>query len=572
VKWNEILQRLLLLLIVILLGFSILLPLGSLFEKAFMNEQGQWIGVSNLLNYMKSPALLQSLGHTMYVSIISTIISVGLAFVYAYGIVRTPMRGKTFFRYTAMLPLFAPSMFFGLALTFMFGNQGFITTGFFGHLPFGIDIHLYGPVGIIISEVVYTFPQAFLILVVALSMSDYRLYEAAEMLGANPMRKFWTVTLPGTKYGLISAFFVCFTLAFTDFGAPKIVGGQYNVLATDMYKYVIGQQNMTMGATVGLVLIVPACLAFLVDRYLDRKQKNAVSAKAAPYRLVPRVWRDRLYTIYCAIISGAILVLLLTVIFGAFAKLWPYNLSLTLDHFDFTKVAGGTGWEPFWNSIRVAALTAVIGTFVTYLTAYAIEKINHWKFVRQISYFLAILPLALPGLVLGLAYIFFFNDRSNPMHGLYGSIWILVLVNIVHFFSVSFITATTALKKLDSEFEKASDSMGVPFYRTLFRVTIPITLPAMMEMGIYFFINSMVTISAVVFLYAPDLKLASVMIVNMDDAGDIAPASAMSILLVATSVLVRILYEWATSAMRKRAAKWQSRTNDAQQDSGAMKL
>ena len=384
-------------------------------------------------------------------------------------------------------------------------------------------------------------------------------------------RKFWTVTLPGTKYGLISAFFVCFTLAFTDFGAPKIVGGQYNVLATDMYKYVIGQQNMTMGATVGLVLIVPACLAFLVDRYLDRKQKNAVSAKAVPFRLVPRVWRDRFYTTYCAIISGAILVLLLTVIFGAFAKLWPYNLSLTLDHFDFTKVAGGTGLEPFWNSIKVAALTAVIGTFVTYLTAYAIEKINHWKFVRQIGYFLAILPLALPGLVLGLAYIFFFNDRSNPMHGMYGSIWILVLVNIVHFFSVAFITATTALKKLDSEFEKASDSMGVPFYRTLFRVTIPITLPAMMEMGIYFFINSMVTISAVVFLYAPDLKLASVMIVNMDDAGDIAPASAMSILIVATSVIVRIIYEWATSAMRKRAAKWQSRTNDVQQDSRSMK-
>ncbi|WP_078499424.1 putative 2-aminoethylphosphonate ABC transporter permease subunit [Paenibacillus selenitireducens] len=561
-NWNENLQRLLLLIIAAALAVSILLPLGALFERAFMNEEGEWIGVSNVFTYLASPALAQSLANTMFVSVISTIISVALAFAYAFGIVRTMMRGKTFFRYAALLPLFAPSMMHGLALTFMFGNQGYVTTGFFGLLPTGWDIHLYGPVGIIISEVVFTFPQAFLIMVVALSMSDFRLYEAAETLGAGQMRKFFTVTLPGVKYGLISAFFVCFTLVFTDFGAPKIVGGQYNVLATDMYKYVIGQQNMSMGATVGLVLILPAILAFAVDRYLERKQKSVVSAKAVPFQLKRRPGRDRLYTIYCSVIAGAILILLLTVVYGSFVKLWPYNLSLTLDHFDFTKVAGGTGLEPFWNSLKVSFLTAIIGTIVTYLSAYAIEKLKVWKPLRLLGYFLSIIPLALPGLVLGLSYIFFFNQKSNPLNGLYGTIWILVLVNIVHFFSVAFITATTALKKLDNEYEYASDSMGVPFYRTLFKVTVPITIPAILEMGIYFFINSMVTISAVVFLYAPDLKLASVMIVNMDDAGDIAPASAMSILIVGTSILVRIAYEWGTAKLRRRSAKWQSRSQD----------
>jgi iron(III) transport system permease protein len=183
-----------------------------------------------------------------------------------------------------------------------------------------------------------------------------------------------------------------------------------------------------------------------------------------------------------------------------------------------------------------------------------IEKTQVWRGLRQAGYFLSILPLALPGMVIGLAYIFFFNNPNNPFHGLYGTIWILVLANVIHFFAVSFITATTALKKLDPEFEMAAESMGISRAKVFWRVTVPVCTPAIIEMVVYFFINSLVTISAVVFLYAADFKLAAVSIVNMDDAGDVAPAAAMSVLIVILNIFARAGAEWIAAKIRKRAA------------------
>ncbi|MFI8714802.1 putative 2-aminoethylphosphonate ABC transporter permease subunit [Brevibacillus brevis] len=548
---GKALQKWLIGLVVLGLSASVLLPLGQLFSKAFYNKNGQFIGLDNFVTYFSTPALAGSLNNTLYISGMTTLIAVTLAFLFAYALTRSGIRGKRVFRAIALLPLFAPTMMHGIALTYLFGNQGLVTTGIFGLLPFQWDIDLYGPVGVILAEIVYVFPQAYLILAVSLAFADYQLYEAADTLGANHLRKFFVVTIPSVKYGIVSACFVCFTLSFTDFGAPKVVGGQFSVLATDVYKQVIGQQNMTMGATVGLLLIIPALVAFVVDRIVERKQHAAVTAKSKPYRIKENRLRDTFYFILCLSVSGFLLLLMAAVVLASFIKVWPYNLTFGLDHYDFSNVAG-EGIEPLWNSILVALLTAVIGTAVTFITAYTIEKSQVWKGLRQAGYFLSILPLALPGMVIGLAYIFFFNNPSNPFHGMYGRIWILILANVIHFFAVGFITATSALKKLDPEFEQAAESMGIPQTKLLWRVTIPVCMPAIVEMAVYFFINSMVTISAVVFLYAADFKLASVSIVNMDDAGDVAPAAAMSVLIVFLNILARAGAEWIASKLRKR--------------------
>jgi iron(III) transport system permease protein len=548
---GKAMQKWLIALVVLGLSASVLLPLGQLFSKAFYNKNGQFIGLDNFVTYFSTPALAGSLNNTLYISAMTTLIAVTLAFLFAYALTRSGIRGKRVFRAIALLPLFAPTMMHGIALTYLFGNQGLVTTGIFGLLPFQWDIDLYGPVGIILAEIVYVFPQAYLILAVSLAFADYQLYEAADTLGANHWRKFFVVTIPSVKYGIVSACFVCFTLSFTDFGAPKVVGGQFSVLATDVYKQVIGQQNMTMGATVGLLLIIPALVAFVVDRIVERKQHAAVTAKSKPYRIKENRLRDLLYFILCVSVSGFLLLLMAGVVLASFIKVWPYNLTLGLDHYDFSNVAG-EGIEPLWNSILVALLTAVIGTVVTFITAYTIEKSQVWKGLRQAGYFLSILPLALPGMVIGLAYIFFFNNPSNPFHGMYGTIWILILANVIHFFAVGFITATSALKKLDPEFEQAAESMGISQTKLLWRVTIPVCMPAIVEMAVYFFINSMVTISAVVFLYAADFKLASVSIVNMDDAGDVAPAAAMSVLIVFLNIIARAGAEWIASKLRKR--------------------
>jgi iron(III) transport system permease protein len=183
--------------------------------------------------------------------------------------------------------------------------------------------------------------------------------------------------------------------------------------------------------------------------------------------------------------------------------------------------------------------------------------------------FASILPLALPGMVIGIAYIFFFNPLAwsvgpwripNPFSMLYGTMAILVLANVIHFFTVGYLTATTALKQLDREFEAISASLRVPFYSTFRRVTLPLCLPAVLEIALYFFVNAMVTVSAVIFLYSADFRLASVAIVNMDDAGDTAPAAAMSTLIILACLVVRLVYSVGLSQLNRRTQHWRNST------------
>jgi iron(III) transport system permease protein len=167
--------------------------------------------------------------------------------------------------------------------------------------------------------------------------------------------------------------------------------------------------------------------------------------------------------------------------------------------------------------------------------------------------------MAVPGLVLGLAYIFFFNHPDNPLNFLYGTMAILVICTITHFYTVSHLTAMTALKQMDREFESVSSSLKVPFYKTFIRVTVPVCLPAVLDISIYLFVNAMTTVSAVIFLYAPDTALASVAALNMDDAGDVAPAAAMCMMIFYAAAGVRILHVLATRGLAKRTQAWRTR-------------
>ena len=544
---------------------GVVFPLYPMLIRSFQNRSGDLVGLANYIKYLTTPSLAQSFTNSLYIAIASTLIAVFLAFIFAYGITRTAMPVTGLFRTLGMLPLYIPPLAHAIGLIYLFGNQGIVTTGFFDRLT-GWDINLYGSHGIIIGEVLYCFPQALVILITALSLTDARLYEAAEVLRTPKWRTFLTVTIPGVKYGLISAIFVCFTLAFTDFGVPKVVGGDFNVLATDIYKQVIGQQNFSMGATISVFLLVPTVIAFVVDRIIQRKQTALVTAKAVPFQPKPNAFLDWTMFAFCSLLVAAALTVFGTIIFASVIKVWPYNFSLSLRHYDFSGVGGG-GYAAYWNSIRMAFYTAVVGTVAVFIGAYLVEKGKGVAWLRGINYFLSTLPLALPGLVLGLAYVFFFNQKLipipitkfaflNPFNFLYGTMGILVLCNVVHFYTVCFLTANTALKQLDPEFEAASASLSVPFYKTFWRVTVPMSLPAILEIGIYYFVNALITISAIIFIYPSDLPLAAVAIVNMDDAGDIAPAAAMSTLLVFTSIGVRIIYWLLTQKLQQNTQAW----------------
>jgi iron(III) transport system permease protein len=219
----------------------------------------------------------------------------------------------------------------------------------------------------------------------------------------------------------------------------------------------------------------------------------------------------------------------------------------------------GGGWDSYGNSLTLAAGTAVCGTLVVFCGTYVLEKVRGLHLVRASVQCLTLLPLAVPGLVLGLGYIFFFNAAANPLHGLYGTMALLVLCTMAHFYAVAHLTATTALKQLDAEFETVSASLHVPLWRTFLRVHVPVCLPAILDIAMYFFVNAMTTVSAVVFLYTPDTTLAAVAVLNMDDAGEVAPAAAMAVLIFATTALVRLVYTLATRHLLRWTQGWRQR-------------
>ncbi|MFB2834881.1 putative 2-aminoethylphosphonate ABC transporter permease subunit [Floridanema evergladense] len=547
---------------------GVVFPLYPMILRSFEDTDGNWVGLANYAKYLNTPSLVTSLINTFAMAIATALISVVLGFIYAYALTRTAMPGKFVFRVLGILPLYVPPLANAIGLVYLFGNNGLVTKGLFGLFP-GWDIGLYGFNGIVIGEFLYCFPQAVVILTTALSLTDARVYEAAEVLRTNPIRTFLTVTIPSVKFGLISTIFVCFILAFTDFGVPKVVGGSFNVLAIEIYKQVIGQQNFSMGATISVFLLVPTIFAFVIDRIVQRRQTALVSAKSVPLQPKPNPKLDWVMFGICCLIAGFAVVVFLTIILASFINVWPYDFSFSLKHYDFSVVGGG-GYTAYWNSIQMSLYTAFFGTIAVFIGAYLIEKGKGFQWLRSVNYFLSTVPLALPGLVLGLAYVFFFNkllwpipgtnySLINPFNWLYGTMGILVLCNIIHFYTVCFLTATTALKQTDPEFEAVSASMRVPFYKTFWRVTVPLSLPAILEIGIYFFINAMVTISAIIFIYPSTLPLAAVAIVNMDDAGDIAPAAAMSTLIVCTSIGVRLLYSFLTKGLQQRTQAWLKR-------------
>jgi iron(III) transport system permease protein len=532
------------------LTLALALPLASLLLRAFEDQHGSFVGLRNFAIYVTTPSLVRSAWNSVWTAFITTSVVIPLAFAYAYGLTRSCMPGKWIFRAIMFLPILAPSLLPALSLIYLFGNQGMLRWMMDGG-------SIYGPWGIIGAQIFYCFPAAAILLSVALSTADGRLYEAAEALKASRFRIFLTVTLPGALYGLVSASVVVFTLVVTDFGIPKVIGGQFNVLATDVYKQVVGRQDLNMGAVVGLVLLLPAILAFLLDRWAHGKRTATLSGRAVAYRPKPRLRRDLPAFLFCLAVALALMVVVGVAVWGSFIRFWPYNLSLTLDNYDFARF-DTAGWQAVWLSVKLSLITAFVGAALIFIIAYSLERGPQRSFLAGPLRLLATIPLAVPGLVLGLAFIIFFNHPANPFGLIYGTLAILVLNSIIHFYTVGHLTAVTAIRQLDPEFEAVSASLHVPIWQTFGRVTLPICLPAIFEILVFLFVSAMTTVSAVIFLYGPDTKPASVSVVHMDEAGQASAAAAMACVIMAISLSAKViqlvvggLFARVTSAWRR---------------------
>ena len=534
--------------LVLFLCFMIF-PLFALMSKSMQNADGAFVGLSNFVAYLNEPTLFKSFFHSLFVAAMSTVIVVCLGFFYAFALQCTCIPFKGFFRVVALIPLLSPSILAAIALVYWFGNQGLLKAVLLGN-------SIYGPIGIIMASVYWTFPHALMILSTSLSLSDARLYEASEALKAGKFRTFLNVTLPGAKYGIISTTFVVFILVFTDFGVPKVIGGNYNVLATDIYREVVGMQNFQMGAVISIVLLIPALFAFALDQYSRKRQASQLTSRAVVYVPKPHKARDNICLVYCMLITLLVFAMLGMAQFGALVKFWPYNLSLTLKHYNFE--VAGLGWDSFYNSVRMSLYAAFFGTILIFVGSYLVEKMRADKSLREILQMVALMPMAIPGIVLGLAYIFFFNAKENPLNFIYATMAILVINTVVHFYTVSHLSAVTAIKKLDQEFESVSLSLKVPIYKMFFKITLPVCLPTVFDIFIYLFCNAMTTVSGVIFLYSYDTTLASVSAIHLDEQGDVAGAAAMAMLIVYISFLVRGIHTLVSTILLKRTQAWRN--------------
>jgi iron(III) transport system permease protein len=309
---------------------------------------------------------------------------------------------------------------------------------------------------------------------------------------------------------------------------------------------------------VGFVLLLPAVLAFVVDRQIQKKQVALLTARAVPLDPKPRRLADGAAFAYCAVMAGLVVFVFAVAVWASFITYWPYNLSLSVKWYDFAEFEPN-GWQPYVNSLKMAALCTGFGTMIVFAGAYVIEKGQGMAAARLVAHLLAMLPMAVPGLVLGLGYVFFINAPWNPLGVLYGTIVLLAINSVAHFYTTAHITAVTALKQIDKEFESVSQSLSVPFYTTLRRVTVPICLPAILDIAVYMFVNALTTVSAVVFLYGARTKLASVSIVHMDEAGATAAAAAMATMVLLTSIAAKIVHLALNHFVFNRLQAWRRR-------------
>ncbi len=516
------------------LATFVLYPLVEILRRSVEGTAGPTL--AHYAAFLKTPQVFAALGRSLWIAGLSTVLTILLAFAFAYVMARIPLPGRGLYAKIALLPLISPSFVQALALIFLFGRNGLITR----HL-LDTSWSIYGWHGIVISEVFYCFPHAFLVLEPALRSVDARLYEAAASLRTPSWRAFARITLPEARYALASASFLVFNLVITDFGNPVIIGGGYSVLATEIYTQVIGLQNFAMASVISMVLLVPAVGAFLLDNYFGRRSIASIGGAARPYMIpVGRLGRWMAAGFVATVMVG-ILLIYGTILGASIVRIWGYDFGLTLRHYRFD-TAGGYG--SIWTSVGLAGAAAAIGGVATLVLAYLLERRRPrgaWALTL-----LALLPAAVPGTVMGLGYVLAFN---KGLLILTGTATIVILSHLFRFFPLGLLTSRTKVKQLDPALEEACQSLRTPVWRILVRVIFPLARSAVAASVIYIFIRSMVTLSAVIFLVSPDVSLAAVSIMLLVNDGKLNAAAAMSVVVVLVILIVLGIGELLARAM-----------------------
>lgn len=473
-----------------------------------------------------SPLVRPAVVNSLISTIIATVISIVLAYIAAFCVERTKIKAKGLFSVIFTVPMLIPSISHGMGLIILFGNNGILTR------LFHLDGSIYGMEGIICGAVLYSFPVAFLMLSDVMRYEDGSPYEAAKVLGIPPVRRFSAITLPYLRRPLISVTFAVFTMIITDYGVPLMVGGKCRTIASVMYEEVIGQLNFGKGAVYGAMLLIPAVAAFVFDA-VSREKSTSQFVISPPERSGGAAVRTGSY-IFCAVTSVLILLPIAASCILAFAEKYPYHMKPTFDN--VLKTAEMNAGKYLINSIIIALLVSVFGICISFMTAYVTARIK--SKTSSFLHLAAITSAAVPGVVLGLSYVLVFKGTF-----VYGTLAILVMVNTVHFFASPYLMMYNSLSKLNENLEDVGSTLGISRGKMIFDVILPQSRGTMAEMFSYFFVNCMMTISAVSFLSTTANKPVSLMISRFEAQMQLESAAVVSLAILAVNLIMRgIIY------------------------------
>lgn len=507
--------------IVLILSFffiSIILPVGYSFLRV------DW---SAIVEVFRTPLFLESLLNSIIAASCTTVMSVILAFGLAYIIDRSHIKGKEIWRTLFVLPMLVPSIAHGFGLINLFGDNGFLTQAF------GINIHLYGMKGIVFGSVIYALPIAFLMFSDILRYVDSGVYDACRTLGIPKTNVFFDITLGLMKKQFLIVSSTIFTMVFTDYGVALAIGGKVSTLPVLLYREVIGLFDFSKGGFIAILLLIPAIITFTLGRKTNNVELDQVNGPE--YTAITNKTRDILYTIICAITAFIVLMPVISYTVMGLVEQYPKNMTFTLKHLQAV-IYGGAG-KTIYNSLVISLSTALIGTSIAYLIAYVSIRLPN-KFMARAIYSLSVLPLVIPGIVLGLGYIQFFSFTP-----IYGTAFIIILVNIVHFFSTPYLLAYNSQIKIPKELEQAASTMGIKPMKYIRDILVPTTGGTIIEMFSFFFINSMVTISAVAFL-SNTKNMTIALMINQYEAQMLFEEASVVVLLILCINLAFKLIVW----------------------------
>ena len=530
-------------LVLLFLGVGVIEPLRLLFVQSLQTSGVEGFTLHNIRAFFAQPRLINALTNSLLVSTIVAGINIVLATGIAYGIEKLHIPGRKLIKTISIFPLYVPSLFPALGLIYLLGNQGIISA----QIP---GFELYGFTGVIIGCVVFTIPHGVLMLSTAMQNVDNTLYRVADTLGASEFKKFWSITIPNIKYALFNTFIVIFILSLTDFGVPKILGGQVSLLATEIYKEVIGQQNFGMGAALSLLLFIPVIIAAGIDVYIRFKQKDMKSMQNSGLQYRFGLKQRLFFGAGSWIVALGLVGILGMVVYGSFINFWPYDLTLTWANYDFEAI--GFEWRGYFNSLKLAISVGILGTILAFVSSYLVMRSSLQSGLKNTLSLVALLPIAIPGTVLGLAYLFMINAWPDLFNHFRGNMAFLTLNTTIHLFSVVFLTFSIHFHQMPKQYEQVGESTGVSPLQTIRRVIIPLSIPTGLEVFFFLAINAMTTISAVIFLYSPETILASISILHMEESGAIASAAAMGTIIFLTCLVFRGIHLLIQSTLHEK--------------------